>query len=182
MPVFVFAADVGFVNFNDAAKLFLRLYHRGADFVAHQVRRIVGAEAHLPLNLQGADALFAGGHKVHDLEPLAERLVGVLKNRADQNREAIALRIALLALPMPLAGLQVINGGVATARADNAVRPAAGLQVGFAGVLVPLWEHILKLCLGHLMDRLRTLCHGSYPFNPMVKGYCHGRWLLSSPA
>jgi hypothetical protein len=31
MPVLVLAANIGFVNFDNAAKLLLRLYHRRAD-------------------------------------------------------------------------------------------------------------------------------------------------------
>src|ERR1700683_678012 len=80
MAVGVLTAHVGFINFNDAAKLLLRLYHPGADFVAHRVRRLITAEAHLPLNLQGGNALFAGGHQMNDFEPLPQRFVGVLKD------------------------------------------------------------------------------------------------------
>ena len=84
MTVLVLAADVGFINFNDTAKFFLRLHHSGADFVAHQVSGVVGAEAHLPLDLKGRDSLFADGHQMYDLEPLPERLVGVLEDGASR--------------------------------------------------------------------------------------------------
>ena len=40
---------------------------------------------------------------MRDLEPIAKRLVGVFENGADQKRKPIAVRIAFLALPMPLA-------------------------------------------------------------------------------
>ena len=109
MAIFVFAADVGFINLDNAAKL------RSGSIIAarilwHIQRGVVRAKAHLPLNLKRGNSLFAGRHQVHDLEPLAKRLVRVLKNRAGDHRKAIAVRwSALRALPMPLAGLQVID-------------------------------------------------------------------------
>jgi hypothetical protein len=30
------------------------------------------------------------------------------------------------------------------------------------------------LGFGHLVDRLRTFCHGGYPSVPTMEGYCHG--------
>ncbi len=163
VAVFVLAADIGFVHFDNAAELLFRFDQGRADFVAHTPCRLVAPEAHVAHDLQCTHAFFAGEHKVGDFEPVAERLVGVLKNRASDDREAVAGRAAgsaLRALPVPLAGMQVIDGGIAAARAADAFRPAAGLQVRFAGVVVTDWEHILKLRCGHLMNRLRTFCHG----------------------
>jgi hypothetical protein len=134
---------------------------------------MIRAEPQLPLDLKGADSLFAGRHEVDDLEPLPQWLVGVLKDRPRDDRETITVRIALLALPVPLAGMQVIDGGIAATRAVNAVGPAAGLLIGFGRVVVTEWEHILKLGLGHLVDRLRMLFHGGYPSEPSMEGYCH---------
>jgi hypothetical protein len=173
VAVLIVSADVGFINLDNAAKLFLRLHHCGTDFMAHQVRRIVGAEAHLPLNLKGANSFFARGHEMHDLEPVAQRLVGVLEDRSDQHREPIAARVALLALPMPFARAQVIDLGIAAARAVNAVWPAAGLQVSLGRFIVAERKALFKLALRHLVDRLRTLCHGGYPSTSTVEGYCH---------
>ena len=47
MTILVFAADIGLINLDNAAKFLFRLDHRGADFVAHAVRGFVGAEAQL---------------------------------------------------------------------------------------------------------------------------------------
>jgi hypothetical protein len=177
MPVFILAADVGFVNLDNATKLLLWLNHRGADFVRHVQRRFVRAKAQLALNLKRANALFAGRHEMDDLEPFAKRLVRVLEDGPGNDGKtiaSIAARSTLRALPVPLARMQVIDGGIATARADNALRPAAGLQVGFASIVVTDWESCLKLPFGHLMDWLRTFCHGDYPISPVLEGYCHG--------
>jgi hypothetical protein len=174
VTVFVLAADIGFINLDDTAKLFLRLYHRGANLVAHAPRGFVGAEAHLPHDLQRANSLFAGRHQMHDLEPVAERLVRVLKDRVDHYREAVAVWRAFLALPMPLARRQVIDGGIAAARAANALRPAAGFQIRFRRIFVTDGKAFLKLAFRHLVDWLRTSCHGGYLISPSVGGYCHG--------
>jgi len=82
VPPLVLAADIGFINFDNAAKLFLWFNHCRADFMAHAMRGAVRTKTHLPLNLQRANSLFAGRHEMHDLEPLAKRLIRVLKNRA----------------------------------------------------------------------------------------------------
>jgi hypothetical protein len=41
------------------------------------------------MNLERADALLAGPHEVHDLEPLPERLIRVFKNDPGYVREAV---------------------------------------------------------------------------------------------
>src|SRR5438046_3122551 len=96
------AADPCFVHFDDAnqfAELFIA--QCSSDLVAHQPSGFVGAETHIAHDLQRADALLAGQHQVNDAEPLAQRLVGVLEDRPDENREPIALWQAILALPVP---------------------------------------------------------------------------------
>jgi hypothetical protein len=63
-----------------------------------------------------------------DAEPLAERLVRVLKDGARNVREAIAVYLAGLALPV-IAGCQRVNLGIAATRAMNAIRPTARDQI-----------------------------------------------------
>ncbi len=163
MAVVVLAANPRFVNLDDTAKLFLRLQHRGADFVAHRVRRFVRAEAHLPLHLKGRNSFLAGCHQMHNLEPLPKRLVGILKNCARDMGEAIALiRRALVALPLEGHRPHRKDFYRTSARANDAIGPSAGDQVSLAGVFVPGREHRLKLGFGHLVNRLRaTGCHRS---------------------
>lgn len=47
-----------------------------------------------------------------------QRLVGVLKDHSGDDREAVAIRRTLLALPMPLARRQIIHGGGSTLSID----------------------------------------------------------------
>jgi hypothetical protein len=168
MTVLVFAANVGFVHFDDAAELLHILDKRGADFVAHQPSGFVGTEAHVAHDLQSAHAYFAGQHEVNDFEPVAERLVGVLEDRPGNMGEAIAVRRAFLALPVPFAGRQVVDSGIAATRAADAFGPATGDQIAFAGFLVG--EHRFELGGAQLMDWLGAAGHRALP---RIEGYCH---------
>src|SRR5262249_12762722 len=133
------AADVGLVNLNDAAKpIGLVLRETGTDTIAHVERGFVRTEAHVAVDLQRTHSLLAGHHQVNDLEPVAQRLVRVLKDRSDQHGETIAASgSALRALPMEGSIGDGINVRVAAARAtDDACRPPSRDQIRFAGVLV----------------------------------------------
>jgi hypothetical protein len=175
MAVLVLAADVGFVDFDDAAQLQCRINQRRADFVAHGMGRLVATETHHALNLEGAHALLARQHQMGDPEPVSEGLLGVLENRAAEAREPIALRCAGAALPVEgLVAGGVVQIDVPATRTGNALRPTAGDQVTKARFIVTNRETGLKLGRGHLRDWLRTFCHDGYPLNLSVGGYCHG--------
>jgi hypothetical protein len=166
MPVLGQPANESFINFDDAAKLLDILHESGSDLVAHEPSGFVGTEAHVAHNLQGAHPLLAGEHQVDDAIPFAKRLVGILKNGIDQDREPIAggtARSTLRALPMPFARWQVVYCRIATTRAANALWPTPRLQVRFAGIFVR--KHRLKLRDGELMKRLWLLAarHGVLP-------------------
>jgi hypothetical protein len=165
MPVLCLAADERFVNFNDAAQLGFRFDQGRADFVAHRMCSFVRAETHVALNLERADTLFAGEHQMHHLEPLAKRLVRVLKDGARDMREAITRaldRLTLIALPFERHGLDRENLDVAAARAVNPIGPTASDQISRAGLLIR--EHGFELAFGHLMDWFRTLGHDGSPY------------------
>src|SRR6516225_9427139 len=103
VPVLPLAADECLIQFDDADKLLeLLVLQSDANLVAHGPRGFVGAEAHVTLHLQGADALLAGKHEMDHAEPLAQWLVGVLEDRADEMREAVGSALAAVrALPLP---------------------------------------------------------------------------------
>lgn len=154
------AADEGFVHFNNADELAEVLILQGdSDLVAHQPRGFVGTEAHISLNLQGADTLLAGQHQVNNAEPFAQVFVGVLEDRADQHGEAVPLRGAVMALPMERPAVEFVDVLMIAAWAVNTTGPAMIYEVGFAGFLVR--EHGLELGNGQLVDRtLLALFHG----------------------
>ncbi len=176
MAVFVFSADVGFVHLDDAAELVDIFHQSGSDFVTHRPRGFIGTKAHVAMNLQCAHAFFAGQHEVDDFEPHPQRLVGVLKDRASNDGEPIAVRRTSPALPMEgLVGRRIVKLEIAATRAVDAIWPAPSLQIGFAGFFVR--EHDLELGFRKLVDRLWTLAtyagHRTLPLSK-VEGYCHG--------
>jgi hypothetical protein len=158
-----FAADIGLVHLNDTAKLVHVLLDKSsADTVGHVPSGFERAEAHVAVELPRTHALFAGQHEVRDLEPVAERLVGVLEDGPGDDREPIAVRGALFALPMPSARFQIIDLRISASRATNALWPSAGLQIGLAGIFVPFGEKPIELGGSQLMNRLE-LSHGNHP-------------------
>ncbi len=174
VAVFVLPADPGLINLDNAAKLHFRLDEGRANLVTHKMCRIVAAEAHHALDLEGAHALLAGEHEMGDPEPVAERLLGVLKNRSGEAREPIALRGAVPALPVEglIAGC-VVQVGIAATRTGDALRPAAGDQVVETGFVVTDRKTILELPSGHLRDWFRALCHDVLPLSLSVGVSCH---------
>jgi hypothetical protein len=174
MAVFVFSANPRLVHFHDAAKLLLRGDQSRANLVAHGMGRLVAAEAHHALNLEGAHSLLAGKHQMGDAIPVAERLLGVLKNRADQSRKAIGAVPALQALPVKrLIARGVVQVRISAARAMNAFRPAPRHKVFQAGFVVPNRETGLKLGRRHLRDWFWLPCHSISPWGSSVGAYCH---------
>ena len=78
-------------------------------------------------DLQCADALLAGQHQVDDLEPVAERLVGVLEDRSDQTRRTDSRQPWRTWLHCQWKGRLVtrINVNIPASRAMDAFGPAA---------------------------------------------------------
>jgi hypothetical protein len=149
MPVLVAAANVGFVNLDNAAKFLDVLDHRGSDLVAHKPSGLVRAETHVTEDLEGAHALLADQHQVRDSVPIFQRLIRVLKDCTGQVREAIAVYCADFALPM-MAGCERIDLGVTATGAGNALRPSADNQICNA-VILSLKQRV-ELCCGQLVD------------------------------
>src|SRR6202453_967111 len=150
MPVPVLAADVGLINLDNAHQLAeVGINHRSADTHAHVMCGLVAAEPHHPMNLQGANALLAGQDQVDHLEPLTERLVGVLKHGASDNREAVTASLsALRALPRERAISYRRDLGIDAAWARHTIGPAPITEIRLAGVVIG--ERRLELGDGHL--------------------------------
>jgi hypothetical protein len=162
MLVVPLAAEVAFVNLDNAAQFGLRFDQSRADFMAHGMRRAVAAEPHDALNLKGANSLLVGEHQMGDAKPLAERLVCVLKDGARNVREAITrVRSALIALPLVFHRSDGKDLGIAASRAANAFRPAPLYQIRLASIFIR--EHRLKLSDGHLVNWLRSAGQLTFP-------------------
>ena len=168
MSVSVFAADVGLINFDNAAEFFDIFDQRRSDLVAHLPSGFVRTEAHVTENLHCAHALFTSEHEMRDAIPIPEWLIRVLEDRSGDVREPITVWGAFLALPVPFAGRQVIDGRITATRATDALGPAASDQIGATGIFVR--EHPLELSGGKLVDRSRSLRHDT---PSTMEGYCH---------
>jgi hypothetical protein len=153
--VLVLPADIGFVNLDNAHQLAEGgIDQPGADAHAHVMGSTVRTETHDALHLKSGNALLAGQHHVDDAKPVAEANVGVFKDGAHQDREAVAAaRRALLALPMKRLVSHWINLLIVATGAANAQRPAARLKIRAASIVVE--KQRLKLRNGHLFGELR---------------------------
>lgn len=163
MAVLIFPADVGFINLYLSHELRkTRIPHRGADSVAHIPSGPVISTSNLPVNLKGADSLFALRHQVNDLEPSLKRIIRVLKNRLSNDRETIAVSSAAILIftnPMEGASLKLIYFLAIASWAAGPVRPAHLFQELLAGLLRGEALHQLsKRHSGLRGQRLSRLC------------------------
>jgi hypothetical protein len=135
MPVFLLAADVGFVNFDDPHELFeLWVFHRGSQPMAHVPSGLVCAAPNLALNLERTDTLFAVQDLPENLEPRLEWVLCILEDRPANDAEAVVF--AGLAEPVERSRMQLVNAGIAAMRAtDNAVSPAVFQHELLAGIV-----------------------------------------------
>lgn len=146
------SADIGFGHFHIANQfLELHIAQGHADLVTHEPCGFVGAKTHVPAHLKGANPLLAGEHQVNDAEPLTQGLVGVLKDRSNQDGKAIADTAwrALIALPVILLGVGMHIVIFAT-WARHTIGPSVVHQILSASRVIR--EHALKVTNRHLMN------------------------------
>jgi hypothetical protein len=158
MSVFSQAADESFIDFDNSTELINILHKCDADAVAHIPGCFQRTEAHITPNLASAYPLFASQHQMNNAEPIAKRLIRVLEYCSGNMGKAVTVWRALFTLPMPFAGGKIVNGGIATTRATNALRPAARDQVRLTGIFVR--EQFFELRDGQLVDLWRLFCAG----------------------
>jgi hypothetical protein len=137
VAVLVLAPNIGFVYFDDAQELLeLIIIHRAANPPAHRPGGFVARRGgeYGALDLQGAHALLGVQHQQGDGEPGLERILGVLEHRASNQREAIALFGALMALPVPRLRKLIDLGGLTARALDFTPRPPMLQEKQFTGV------------------------------------------------
>jgi hypothetical protein len=153
MPVFVLAADISFINFDNAHELAkFRFGEPPANAMAHIMRGRVGTKTKHPMHLHCGNALLAGQHQIDDLEPSPHRDIRVFEYRPDKHGKAIAERRALPTLPMERAPRQFRNVCAPAPRTTNTIRPTPRNQVGFASFVRR--KEPIELCDGHLFVEL----------------------------
>ena len=163
VTVLIVAADVGFIDFDNAAEFGFGFDQSGADFVTHGERGFIRTEAHHALNLKGANSLFACEHQMGDAEPIAQRLIRVFKDGPGDMGEAIAgIGSAFVALPLEGHRRDGKDLRISTARATDTLRPAPSDEV-FPAILFGA-EPGLELADGHLVNWLRFTGHSDAPY------------------
>ena len=157
MAVFIPAPDVCFIDFNFAHQFRKSsVLHRRPDAMAHIPRGAVVPAPDLAMNLQGTDAFLGLSHQVDDLEPRAERVVGIFKYGLGNDRKPVAISSAAIfafADPMKRLGFQFVHFLVVTARTLHAMWPAFVCEELLAGFFSR--EAIRQAGQGH-----RGLGHG----------------------
>ena len=148
------AADESFIDFDNTCELFkIPICQRGPNPVTHIPSSFVRAEAQETIDLKRAHSLLAGEHQVNDTEPILERLIRVLEDRAGDVGEAIGrIRRTCVALPMPRVAFQFRGGFGATTRAANALGPTLADKISAARFLIR--ERLVELRGGKLVNML----------------------------
>jgi hypothetical protein len=175
VPMFVgrLAPDIGFVNLDNAHEFAkLAILQAGTDTMAHVPSRAVGTGADDAVNLEGRNAFFRGQHHMNDAEPRLERHIRVFEDGPDRDREPIAIRIAVSALPVKSLVMRSVGYLLMTAaRTMDTLGPALARQIGFAGIIVG--KQRFKLRNGHLAGDFGLLRAGHDGLPLCVGGYCH---------
>lgn len=137
VAVLILPAQVRFIHFHFAHQLRKALIlHRRPDAMAHIPCCPVVPGANRAVDLQGTDALLAGGHQVDDLKPCPKRKVGVLEHGLGDDGEAVAVPTSAglaLAEPMERTSIQRIDLIRLAPWADHTVGPPLLKQVGLTG-------------------------------------------------
>lgn len=159
MAISVLAADVSFINFDNANKLAkFMIGETGADAMTHIEGGRIGAKPHHAMDLQRRHSLLAGQHQIDDLEPNPHRDIGVFEDRSDQDRKAISLRRTGWTFPFEGHRLQGINAITSAMWTMDTIWPATSNKVRFASIIRR--EQSIKLRDSHLFGEFRR-AHGS---------------------
>ncbi len=138
-----FAADVAFVGFDNlvcAAKaadsLMAVIGHGFANAMREKPSRAVGAEAEVSHELMRRNAFLAGRHQMNSEQPLMQRDVRALHNRASAAGEFVAAIVAQEHTGLRLAFHAADVERPAMRAVHIAVRPARGFDVRAGSVFV----------------------------------------------
>jgi hypothetical protein len=125
------AADIGFVNLDDAAQFAQVFPARLPEAMQQEPRGLLGDTDFLR-QLQAGHALASGDEQIHGVEPLVERDVRPLHHGASADREILIALVApvVATLPSGDAFAQPTDG------AANAVRPESRFEVEPSGLRI----------------------------------------------
>ena len=146
--VLLAATEIGLINFDDAAQLFEVVAARLAKPAEHEPRALL-RDADFLGELHRRNPLARGDDEVHRVDPLMQRDVGALHNRASADSEIFLALVA--AVVSAFAGRNPL--AETTNRAARAVRPEAAFK-----------PYPPRFCIGNKLEKLegrnRALAHG----------------------
>lgn len=90
--------------------------------MCHEPGRLVCHAQH-PMELVSTDAFLRGAHEMNRGEPLTERQMGILEDRADHHRKLLAAGRTFQHLPLGTSDLQAVYFVGITVRTDRPFRP-----------------------------------------------------------
>jgi len=126
--------DRGLIDFHEAVQgVALGRDHGAAELGRQQPSALIGAEAELPPQLKGRDAVGMGGHQVGRPEPHDQRQLGAVHDGPGLDR---GLAAAAAAFVGPTLGLEAPGVIMAAAGTAKAIGPADGGKIGCAGRVV----------------------------------------------
>ena len=143
---FGFATDIGFIGFNRAGEQIRKRagFHGMADSVNHKPSRLIGY-AERSMNLMAAHALLGSADQIDGMNPMIQRNVRILKDRADSYGKLLAAFTAFIkTLPSWFTRLRLRNDRIGLVRfamrANRTVWPKDIFKVSasFIGVGVKL--------------------------------------------
>jgi hypothetical protein len=114
------AADVGFVNLDDAAQLPPIPGAGFAQTMQHEPRRLLG-DADFLRELEAADALPRRHEQIHRVDPLVQRNMRPLKDGASSHREILPAGVAAVEPALPRRNALALDR-----RPDTSARSATG--------------------------------------------------------
>jgi hypothetical protein len=161
----IFAANEGFIDFDDTASTAHRREYAGAhslaDTVGKEPRGFHAARKH-PLNLIGRDSFLASAHKVNDLKPKAQWKMGTLENGSLANGKLPATFLAKIeaeASSLAFHFADAVRINIAAVRANWPTRPQLAFDIRESGGFI-IEMGVIKSGLGHggiSYDRDHTL-------------------------
>src|SRR5579863_4890132 len=158
--VLLFAADIGRIGFHDLAfaanRTNLGRRHGLADAMAHEPRALV-CDPKQPVDLMGANALLARYHQVHRRQPLVQRDMRPLKQRADAHRELFtAIRAEVPSRTHRFAAKRLHGFHLTAVRAEGTIWPARGFKE-IAGLIFVAESRVGQIAhnWAYLVDRLK---------------------------
>lgn len=127
----LFAADVGFINLDNASQFVDVRAASLAESLEHKPSRLL-RNAYLFAELERRNTFTSGNKQIHRINPLVKRNVRTLKDRASANREIQFTGVTAIVTAFPRCDAFTDLAS----RTNDAVRPQTGFEINASGFLI----------------------------------------------